>query len=267
MEKRNSETIPRIKHAVIVASDARALAEQAAAEFLRLADEALNKRGVFLASLSGGSTPGLTYEMLAASDLDFARTHFFICDERDVPPDNSYSNYRFIREHLLGSGTSKTTKLHRWLTEKSDRNRIATEYQSEIMEVASSLGAIAEFVGGKAPRFDVVLLGIGSDGHTASLFPRTDALTEMQRLAVPTFVPAIDQWRFTLTFPALNNARHIIFLAAGKEKAETIRRVIKGEGEIGEIPALGVRPISGNVTWFIDLDAAAMLDAGAATEL
>lgn len=262
MEERNTETKGRMRPAVIISSDAEALAEQASAEFLRLANDAISKRGVFLALLSGGSTPAGTYRLLATSDLDFERTHFFIGDERDVPPDSAESNYRFIREHLFSNQRSRAGKLYRWLTEKSDRNKIAAKYESEMMAAASSADAVVDFNGLKVPRFDLILLGIGTDGHTASLFPQTEALHEARRLAVPNFVPGLAQWRFTVTFPLINNARDVMFLAAGREKAEPVSRVIAGNADFTEVPASGVRPVCGNVFWFVDEGAASMINEG-----
>lgn len=265
MEERNTETKGRMRPAVIISSDADALAEQAAAEFLRLANDAISRRGVFLALLSGGSTPAGTYRLLATSDLDFGRAQFFIGDERDVPPESSASNYRFIREHLLSTERSRAGKLYRWLTEKSDRNKIAAKYESEIMAAASSADAAVDFNGLRVPRFDLILLGIGTDGHTASLFPKTEALHEARRLAVPNFVPQLKQWRFTVTFPLINNARDVLFLASGREKAGPVSRVIAGNADFTEIPASGVRPVRGNVIWFIDEGAASKIDEGVPT--
>lgn len=259
MEERDTETESDLKPAIIVSADGTALAEQAMAEFLRLADDALHRRGVFLACLSGGSTPALLYDLLAESDLAFDRTVFFFGDERDVPPDHPQSNYRLACEHLFRSASSKKAEVYRWRTEIGDHDSVAVEYQSTIIRIAASHGATIDTEFGTTPRFDVILLGIGADGHTASLFPHTNALSERQRIAVANFVPQLDAWRYTLTFSAINSARDVLFLAAGPTKSEAVRKVIKGGAEVSQVPAAGVRPINGKITWFLDQASAALI--------
>lgn len=261
MEERNTETTGAMNPAIIVSANPVAMAEQAAAEFLRLSEQAIKERGVFLACLSGGSTPVLLYDLLADADLYFEKSVFFFGDERDVPPDHPESNYRLACEHLFRSDKGKSSTIYRWHTEMRDREETAFEYETTILRVSNQFNSVIQRDNFPVPRFDLILLGIGEDGHTASLFPHTTALHESQRIAVANFVDRMGIWRYTLTFPAINNARNIIFLAAGEKKAEAVRMAVTGKADISDIPAAGVRPVEGNITWFLDEESAMLISA------
>lgn len=233
---------------VIVSKDPDELASLAAAEFGRLAKEALRDRGSFSVALSGGSTPLLLYKYLLDSVVDWERVFFYFGDERNVAPDEDASNFKGANKVLFRPLRIREDNIFRWRTELATPLEVADDYERTLQKLSSDL-----------PRFDLVLLGMGSDGHTASLFPRTDALNETQRFAVANWVPQLGSWRFTLTYPVINNARNVMFLAAGENKAEVLREVIKGELKAAELPSQGVRPTSGELNWFVDRAAASML--------
>lgn len=232
-----------------VYADAQAVARAVADAWVRLAREAVEKRGRFGVALAGGGTPRPAYELLAT--LDFAsrapwkRTHVFWGDERCVPPDHADSNYRMAREALLDRVPIPPENVHRVLTELPP-DEAARAYAQTLQRFFSP---------GSPPRFDLVLLGMGEDGHTASLFPETAALEEHARYVCANRVSQRDVWRVTLTLPALNAARHVRFLVTGRAKAATLARVHGGE----PLPAARVDPDNGEVTWLVAAEAAALL--------
>jgi 6-phosphogluconolactonase len=203
---------------LVVAADVEALARVAADRVRVLAAAALAARGRFRLALAGGSTPRALYAELArAPDLDWARTELFFGDERCVPPDDPQSNFRMARETLFAPAGVPPENVRRLRGEEPDRDRAARDYED-------ALGGV------DGPPLDLVLLGMGADGHTASLFPGTTALDEGRRLCVAVEVPqlASAKWRLTLTYPALLGARDVLFLVAGADKAETLRDVVMG---------------------------------------
>jgi 6-phosphogluconolactonase len=227
-----------------VFSDRRALAEGAATHIIDLADQAIAARGQFTLALSGGSTPRRTYALLArnrfVTRVDWSRVHIFWGDERCVPPDHPASNYRMAQRTFLRSLPILDGNLHRMLGERMPHES-AAHYASELDQ---RLGA--------PPRLDLVLLGLGEDGHTASLFPGTSALQVDHRPTAAVYVPTLGRWRITLTYPTINRARAVSFLVQGKAKAQALARVRDGE----LLPAGRVRPTSGMLTWFVDSEAA-----------
>ncbi len=231
-----------------VAADPAALAVQAAEEFLRRARQAVEARGTFRVALSGGSTPLALFRQLALSAADptipWASIDWFWGDERCVPPDHPESNFRAADEELLARLDVPVDRVHRIRGELAPE-KAAAEYESELRR-AFALRA------GEVPRFDLVLLGLGIDGHTASLFPGTAALTERERLAVSNWIPKLGTHRITLTFPVLNRAACVIFLVAGADKALTLRRVLYDEPTPETLPAQGVRPEEGELIWWMD---------------
>lgn len=223
-----------------VFSDYDALAEAAATHIVEVANRAIAARGQFALALSGGSTPRPTYRLLAhdrfASQVDWAQVHIFWSDERCVPPDHPDSNYRMAWRIFLCTLPIPEANLHRMAGERDPR------------EAAARYGVALQQVLGDALRFDLILLGMGEDGHTASLFPDTPALQVGDRPTTAVYVPAFDRWRLTLTFPAINAARAVSFLVQGASKAPALACVRNGE----QLPAARVSPTSGDLTWFVD---------------
>jgi 6-phosphogluconolactonase len=242
---------------VAVVPDPRELALAAAEAFLASARRALAERGRFTVALSGGSTPRALYALLAAppyrEPVDWARTHIFWGDERPVPPDHPDSNYGMARALLLGPLGLPPERVHRIRAEGPDPSAAAVAYQAEI---AAALGAPAD---ASPPALDLALLGLGADGHTASLFPGSPALEERRRWMVVQFVPALRQDRFTLTPPMLNRAREVIVLVSGGDKAAALAAVLEGPEEPERWPAQLIRPGSGRLLWIVDRAAAARL--------
>ncbi|MFN2198785.1 MAG: 6-phosphogluconolactonase [Anaerolineales bacterium] len=231
---------------------------QAAAEWVvQCSAEAIEQHGTFNLALSGGSTPRRTFELLADEDhvgrIDWQRTYVFWGDERCVPPDHPESNYRMARQALLDHVPIPAEQIYRMQGELTPQ--IAADVYERILR--------AHFltVRGKLPdtTFDLVLLGLGSDGHTASLFPGTDALSITTRWSTANHVPQLDTWRLTLTFPCINAASHVAFLVSGENKAQRLRQVIHGETADAELPAHLVQPRQGKLVWLVDEAAASAL--------
>ncbi len=222
-----------------------ALYAHAAERFVVIGAEAIRERGRFLVALSGGETPRPLYERLDASadELDWAAIDVFWTDERSVPPTDPRSNYHLAREALLDRVPIPEDRIHR-IDGELDPLTAADAYE---VELRRTLGADG--------RLDLILLGVGADGHTASLFPRHQALTEAERWIVPVHASAEPPWRVTMTFPLINAARHVLFLVTGAEKAEAVRDLVDGE----PLPASMVRPTDGTVTFLVDEEVAALL--------
>ncbi len=224
------------------------LAEAAARAFAQRAGEAIAERGRFAVALAGGSTPKATYETLArdhADDVDWPNVHVFFGDERTVPPDHEDSNYRMAREALLDH--VPVGSVHPMRGELPPQEA-AVSYE----------GDLRRFFDDNPVVLDLVMLGIGDDGHTASLFPGTAALDVTDRLAVSNPVPQLDTTRITLTTPVLNAARDVFFLVAGEGKAEVLGEILEGESDPKTHPAKLVRP-EGGPTWMVDRAAARLL--------
>lgn len=240
---------------IVVLDDARAVTEEAASRWLALAREAVAQRGRFRVALSGGSTPRALYERLAAppykDGAPWAETHVFWGDERCVPPTHEDSNYRMAREALLAHVPLPEGNVHRPRAEIKPQD--AAVYYEHDLRLAFELGAVG------FPRFDLIWLGMGSNGHTASLFPNNPALDEDVRLFVATHVPELDADRLTLTAPVINHAAQIIFLVVGEGKAETLRDVLEGQRDPARLPAQLISPDDGQVTWLLDEAAAHLL--------
>lgn len=242
----------------VVASEA-ALAEEAAQAVADAADEALGRTGRFTLALSGGSTPRRLYARLAAppfrSRIDWSRLHVFWGDERCVPPDHPDSNYRLAHESLLSRVPIPPERVHRIRGEDSDPERAALDYSEELTRIFG-------LEPGERLRFDLILLGLGADGHTASLFPGSPALNETRRLVVATYVEPVKAYRLTLTLPVLNAAARVIFLVSGNAKAEALRAVLE-DGPSPRRPASLVRP-EREAFWFVDRAAASRLGGASA---
>ena len=226
------------------------LSGAAARGFVARAREAITKRGRFAVALAGGSTPRATYEVLArdyADELDWSKVHVFFGDERPVPPDHKDSNYRTARETLLAR--IRAGSVHRMRCELPPEEAAAA-YEE----------VLREFFGpGEPPSFDLILLGLGADGHTASLFPETSALDVTDRWVVANPVLKLETVRLTLTIPAINAAKAVTFLVAGEGKAEALKEILESDADPRAYPAKFIRPESGALTWMLDKGAASLL--------
>jgi 6-phosphogluconolactonase len=226
-----------------VYADADVLARAAAEHFVAQAAQAIAARGRFVVALAGGSTPRATYALLASDEfvarVDWLRVHTFWSDERCVPPDHRNSNYRLAREALLTGVPIPSANIHRIRGELPPA-QAAAAYESELETTLDANG-----------RFDLILLGLGADGHTASLFPGASALEERTRWVVESYVEKIDAWRITLTLPIINAARLVMFLVSGSTKAEPLAGIQAGE----PLPAALVRPTAGKLMWLVDRQA------------
>jgi 6-phosphogluconolactonase len=214
----------------------------AAGLILEQAHEAIAERSEFRIALSGGNTPAPVYDRVAAEAHDFPweSVRFTFGDERCVPPDNLQSNFRMARENLFVPAGVPEKSIMRMRGE-IDPQLAAQEYEDQ-------LNAIAAKHGERIYQHDLILLGLGDDGHTASLFPGTAALDESARRVVANFVPKLNAWRLTFTFPLINHARHILFLVGASKSAQLIENVLAGDPQF---PAARVNPIAGDVTWMI----------------
>lgn len=224
----------------------------AAEKFSALSERAIEDNGVFTVALSGGSTPAELYRLLASDEfgkrLDPSNTKFFFGDERYVPANDERSNFRMANETLLEPLGVPAENVFRWKTEL-DPEAAAADYRS----------LLKEHFGSELPRFDLVLLGLGNDGHTASLFPGTEALRETELSAVANLVEELGETRLTLTFPAVNNAANAMFLIVGPEKALAARHVFEGDFYPDIFPAQLVVPANGNLYRLLDAEAGELL--------
>jgi 6-phosphogluconolactonase len=236
---------------LVVAQHLAELIERAAAQIRAAASAAIAARGRFRIALAGGSTPRALYPALVRG-IDWGRVTIFFGDERAVGPDDPESNYRMARETLLGPAGVPAASVFRWRGEDPDLDSAARDYQAALTAEAAP------------PWLDLALLGLGPDGHTASLFPGTTALTEESRLAVAVDVPAHGTRRLTLTYPALCGAREVCFLVTGAEKAPALAAVLGPA--VGGLPLPAARIMRGPapVTVFCDAAAAGALDRGQA---
>jgi 6-phosphogluconolactonase len=237
--------------------DAEAVSRAAAEEFVRCAGEAVNARGRFTVVLSGGSTPKRMYQLLAAPPLrdrvDWPRVFVFWGDERAVPPDHPDANYHTAHAELLTKVPVPAGNVFRMEGERP-LAAAAADYQEA---VARALGVPPD---GPPPALDLVLLGMGPDGHTASLFPGNDALAEGTRWVVPVHgAPKPPPDRLTMTAPLLNTAREVLFLVAGADKADRLAEVLDGPPDPHRLPSQLVRPAGGLLVWYVDRSAAAKL--------
>jgi 6-phosphogluconolactonase len=238
--------------------DADALAKAAALDLIRLARESVAARGIFTLALAGGSTPRKLYSLLATDpefqSFPWANTHLFFGDERHVPPSHVDSNYLMVSSTLLASGLVLAANVHRVRAELPDANMAAADYDVELHTFFKDCMRINGF-----PRFDVILLGMGPDGHTASLFPESKALEEKERWVVANWVEKFKSTRITFTFPVLDAARSIFLLVAGADKAPMLYEVLGSKRDTAVYPVQRVKPVDGEKIWLLDKAAAAQL--------
>ncbi len=250
---------PSLKIVYHVAPDPQALACLAAEHFVEQAEQAIAARGVARIAISGGSTPKATFQVLAdpaqpwRARMNWSKLDLWWVDERCVPPGHPDSNYRMTREAMLDHVPLAPTQIHRIQGER-EPEAAAARYESELRNSFRLEGA-------ELPRFDVVQLGMGPDGHTASLFPHTQALSEFGRLAVANPVEAKDAWRVTLTSPVINRASQVFFLIAGADKAQILQEVFTGQRDPERLPSQLIKPAGGILTLLLDRAAAALLPA------
>jgi 6-phosphogluconolactonase len=222
--------------------------------FTEIVEKAAAQGRTVSVACSGGETPRELFAHLATAEfaprIPWKHVHLFQVDERCVPPDHEQSNYRMMRQSLLDRVPEAAALFHRIAAERPDHEAAALDYEEEIRQALKPRK-------GDWPRFDVILLGMGDDGHTASLFPGTAALEEKTRWVTPNFIPKFKAWRITLTFPVLNAAAEVVFLAAGEKKAERLKEVLEGPPD--RYPAQAVRPATGELWWYIDEGAARLL--------
>ncbi|HWO56844.1 MAG TPA: 6-phosphogluconolactonase [bacterium] len=219
--------------------DRAALAAAAAAHILDVAGAAIDRGGICRVALSGGQTPEPVYRLLVSARIDWYRVHLFWTDERCVPPDHPESNYGMARRALLDHVPAPPGNVHR-IHGEDPPAQAAADYERQLRD----------HFGAPLPRFDLILLGLGADGHTASLFPNSTALREHKRLVTPVQHPATGQWRVTLTLPSLNAAVSVAVLASGADKAEAVRQTRSGSEP--SLPLAQVHPADGHLRWFVD---------------
>ena len=220
-------------------------------------------------ALSGGSTPRALYELLSDPNEPFReqiawdQTHFFFTDERHVPPDHPDSNYRMVNEAMFSRVPVPPQNIHRVPAENAAAEDAAKAYESDLRN----------FFGEAIPAFDLVLLGLGEEGHTASIFPGSDVLSETQRLVAAPFVQKLNAYRITMTLPVLNNGKSVVFLVTGASKAAILREIFKSKKDPDLYPAQAISPTNGAVSWLVDKAAARLCstnnssNAGAESDL
>lgn len=240
-----------------VEPDTASLAARAARHFVEAAEQAVAKRGRARIAISGGSSPRAAFQLLAdpaqpwLKRMPWDRLDLFWVDERCVPPDHADSNYRMTREAMLDRVPLAPAQVHR-MEGELEPGLAASRYESELRNSFRLEGA-------ETPRFDLIQLGMGPDGHTASLFPHTAALSEMSRLAVSNHVQNKDAWRITLTWPVINQGASVFFLIGGADKAERLREVLTGPRDTERLPSQLIAPAGGILTLLLDKAAAALL--------
>jgi len=236
-----------------VLASATDLFHAAAEEFVRTGRAAIGAQGRFSVALSGGSTPKALYSLLAGNYASFPwnRTFLFFGDERHVLPTDTESNYRMVHESLLTKITIPSENVFRVPAENPDADAAASEYEAQLRK-------FFDLKRGEFPRFDLILLGLGPDGHTASLFPDSKALEETSRLVVANWVAKFNTHRITFTFPVLNQAADVMFMASGADKADMVHQVLETK-PTPPFPSQRVQPSNGKLLWMLDEAAAAKL--------
>lgn len=238
---------------VLVFDTPEQVAQAAAERFVDYSIASIIDHGSFVVALAGGSTPRRAYELLGTDEfksrVDWLRVHLFFGDERMVPPDSLESNYRMVKEALISRVAVPPQNVHRINGETSPQTS-AESYEAEL----KSFFGTTDW-----PRFDLILLGMGDDGHTASLFPNSDALQEEASWVVATRHPQSGQARLTLSLPVINQAARVTFLVTGKEKAATLARVLRSDAADDELPARKIRPANGILELLVDRSAASEL--------
>lgn len=240
-----------------VVDDITDISRTAADIILQQIRTTLLTKELFSLALSGGSTPLNLYSLLARDkayrgQIPWEKIHFFWGDERHVPPDHSDSNFLLANGSMFSHVPIPPKNIHRMPVAESDAGVVAKIYEKELRD-------FFQFQEGRLPRFNCILLGMGTDGHTASLFPGTEALHKKGRLVVPNWVAKLQANRITMTVPLINHADLIIFLVSGEEKAEMLHNVIEGKRNPDLYPAQSIQPVHGKLVWIVDSAAASCL--------
>lgn len=243
-----------LKRQIVPVATKADLAETAARLFVELANASIASKGTFYVALSGGSTPKAIYNRLAEPDLIAAvpwdKIHFFVSDERCVPTSSDESNYGNAERLLLSKVKVNSANLHPIIAAEGDAAVAAVAYEKLVKEI------VPQGPDG-FPRFDLIFLGMGPDGHTASLFPQTHAIGERERAVVENFVPKVNANRITFTFPLLNSAANVVFVVGGEDKAPVLVEIL-GENSVA-YPSGNVMPTDGKLVWILDAAAASKL--------
>lgn len=236
---------------LMICKDQEAVATEAAERFVCAAIRSVAEYGGFYVAISGGNSPKEVFRLLATDEyakaIPWDKTHIFFTDERCVPPDSDESNYRLAYEYLLSKVPVPESNIHRFPAELPPQ------------EAAASYDKTIKNIMGYERQFDLVILGMGSDTHTASLFPKSPALDEMQRFAVENYVEKLNTYRLTLTIPVLSSARNIIILVMGQEKAEALSIALNGHSDPHLHPVQAIQPTYGTMLWIVDKEAASQL--------
>ena len=245
---------------VEIFADGAALTLAAGKLFVRLAQDGVARRGMFTVALSGGSTPKDLYTLMATDKslrdaISWSKMYFFFGDERHVPPDRADSNFRMVNEAMFQRLAPDATHIYRIHGELTDAAEAASRYEADMREFFEAHGLVeAGF-----PRFDLIFIGMGSDGHTASLFPGSLALQETHRWVVANWVEKSKTHRITMTFPVLNNAAEVVLLVAGTVKAPMVAEVLERTATAPKYPVQRVKPRNGTKRWMLDKAAASQL--------
>lgn len=245
------------KPSIRILDDLQAIARAAAEEFIVRCQQSIKDHGRFTVALSGGSTPKALHAVLVERFkanpklIEWSRVQIFFGDERHVPPDHPDSNFRMANETLLSKVPISKENIHRIHCENPDAAKAAAEYDAELAQAFRLKQS--EF-----PRFDLILLGMGPDGHTASLFPKTAALNELSKRVVANWVDKFNTWRVTFTRPTINNAASVMLMVAGEDKAAALAEVMDG-GSPEMYPVKYVKPTNARLVWLLDRAAAKLV--------
>jgi 6-phosphogluconolactonase len=249
-----------VEREIRILPDGAAIARRAAQEFVQAAASAVREKGSFNVTLAGGSTPKALYSLLVddptlRSQVPWDKIHLFFGDERHVPPDHLDSNFRMATEAMISKAPLKPEQVTRIKGEYPDAEQAALEYEKALREYF-------KLKDGEYPRFDLVLAGMGNEGHTLSLFPGTKALHAEGRVVVRNWVGKLYTERITLTAPAACNAAQVIFMVTGADKALALKAVLEGPFEPEQLPAQLLQPKNGKLLWLVDATAGSMLSIG-----
>jgi 6-phosphogluconolactonase len=249
-----------VEREIRILSDGAAIAKRAAQEFVQAAASAVREKGIFKVALAGGSTPKALYNLLATdpslhSQVPWDKMHLFFGDERHVGPEHPDSNFRMARESMISKVPLKPDQVTRIKGEYPDAEQGALEYEKELRDNF-------KLRDGEYPRFDLLLAGMGNEGHTLSLFPGTKALHANGRVVMRNWVGKLYTERITLTVPAASNAARIMFMVTGADKALALKAVLEGPYEPEQLPAQFLQPKNGKLLWLVDTAAGGMLSTG-----
>jgi 6-phosphogluconolactonase len=250
-----------LSRTIEILPDVSVIAQKAAAIYVNAAQQAVRDHGVFRVAMAGGTTPKALHVALTAepfrSQLPWDKMQLFFGDERHVPPDHSDSNYRMVNETFISKSPIKPEQVFRIKAELQDTEKAAFDYEQ-------TLRTQFALKSGQLPRFDLMLLGMGNEGHTLSLFPGTTALRDNGRLVVRTWVGKLYTERITCTAPVANNSAAVLFMIAGADKAPALKAVLEGPFEPEQLPSQFIRPSNGNLFFLVDSAAGGMLSKGLA---